>query len=104
MKWQATGDSESPLQPLRTAKQRVDAACSRPSRKMNISPKIKQINDWRISHVKSSNCPLGIIAVGVAIASSVEQVLDPYDVVESFNKVRIISSSSATTRIYRLGT
>lgn len=77
MEWQATGDSESPLQPLRTAKQRVDAACSRPSRKMSINPKIEQIHDWRISHVKSSDCPLDIIAIGVAVASSVEQILDP---------------------------
>ena len=37
MEWLCTGGGKSPLRPLRTAKQRVDAACSSPSKKSSLS-------------------------------------------------------------------
>ena len=44
-KSRGTGDGKSPLRPLRTAKQRVDAACSSPSRRIELSPETEQGHD-----------------------------------------------------------
>ncbi len=77
MKSEVTCDSKSPLRSLRTAKQRVDATCSSPSKRIDLSPKSEQKHDQQVLHVKSSDYPLRIVAIGVAVASSVEQILDP---------------------------
>ena len=104
IEWSGTGDSESPLGPLRAAKQRVNATCSSPSGEMHLSPETEESYDKRVLHVKASDRPLRVIAICVALAGSIEQILDPHDIIEPFTHIRIKLTELSDDAKYRLGT